>query len=68
MGDLQIVRPLTEIKNIGGRAGLGDDIVLFKHVDMFEMPGGCPSGNVYPKRSELPNWCASGRGYRCAAY
>lgn len=49
-----MVGPLSEIENTRGRAGLGDDIVTSKHIDI-EMPGGCPSGNVCPRGQCFPN-------------
>lgn len=45
--------PLTEIENTGGRAVLGHYMLTSKHVNL-EMPGGCPSGNVYPRGKTFP--------------
>lgn len=50
---MQRVGPPTEIKNTGGRAGLGNDMLTLKHVDIG-MPGGCLSGNVYPRGKNIP--------------
>lgn len=48
-----MVGPLNEMESTGGRAILGDDMLTSKHVNI-EMPGGCPSGNVYPRGKSFP--------------